>query len=190
MSPDQDWLINDNDETNDQLPPFPTDWVSQNSEFTVDEKLEILDNIKTAGNFFYHAARFVEAGRKYKKVTRYFNFFKDRTQNVDEKNRLDQFHLLNLLNYAATELKLGNYENVCTACNAALTIDPQNWKGLYRRGQAHGELKNYELCLEDLKRAHHLVPENKKILIEFERFKKYLVDYRQIEKKNYLKLFQ
>jgi peptidyl-prolyl isomerase D len=143
-----------------------------------------------AGNHFYNQGRFVEAGRRYKKATRYYNYFKDHMPNVDETKILDQCHILNLVNAAATELKLGNFEDVCGACNSALAIDVNNSKALFRRGQAHAELKNYELALEDLKRAHHLVPDNKFILSEFDRIKKYLMEYRQIEKKNYMKLFQ
>lgn len=186
----EDWKINDCDETEDKLPPFPNDWVDQEKDFTLDEKIDILISIRNAGNHFFNNQNFVEASRKYKKVTRYYNFFEDKTKNWDDKDKLRQYHLLNLLNFAASELKMRNFEEVCMACNEVLQYDSNNSKAYYRRGQALTELKNYELAIDDFKRAHQLVPESKSILVEFERAKKLLMDYRKIEKQHYVKMFQ
>lgn len=132
----------------------------------------------------------MEAARKYKKTTRYFTFFKDRTQNPEERQQLDNFQLVNLTNLAAVQLKLKNYEDVCTACQCAIKLDPNNSKALYRRGLAHIELKNYELALEDLRRANQVIPENKTVLHEFERARSLLMNYRKLEKLAYSKIFQ
>ena len=61
-------------------------------------------------------------------------------------------------------LKLKNYEDVCSTCQCAIKLDPNNSKALYRRGLANIELKNYELALDDLKRAHQILPENKRLV--------------------------
>ena len=185
----ENWGFCDNDETPDKLPPFPADWERYESDFTHEEKLSVLRVIKESGNYFYRAGEYVKSARKYKKVTRYFNFFKDHTMNEEEKKSLDAFQLVNLTNLAATELKLKDFNDVRFSANAAIKLDANNSKAYYRRGLANLELKNYEMALDDLKIANSLVPGNKVILKEFERAKKYLLDYRAIEKENYKRMF-
>lgn len=186
----ENWAYCDNDGTADTLPPFPTDWEHFGAEFTLAEKLDFLNLIKESGNHFYRAGNFVNSARKYKKVTRYYNFFKDHLTVEKEIQSLDSFQLVNLTNLAATELKLKAFNDVRFSCNAAVKIDPKNSKAFYRRGVANLELKNYELALDDLKMAHRLLPGNKTVLKEFDRAKNYLLDYRAAEKLRYKKMFE
>jgi peptidyl-prolyl isomerase D len=189
IPPGEDWGFCDNDGTPDNLPLYCSDWESFKNQFTVHEKLSILKTIKDSGNYFFKTGDYVKSARKYKKITRYYNFFKDQTTDDDEKKSLDDFQLVNLTNLAATELKLKQFDDVTHSCNAAIKLDSKNSKAYYRRGVAHVELKNYELALDDLKMAHSLVPGNKEILIEFERAKKYLLSYRATEKIKYKNMF-
>lgn len=186
----EDWAYCDDDGTPDRLPPFPADWERFTEKFAIDEKLEVLSLIKESGNHFYRSGDFLKSARKYKKVTRYYNHFKDHTVEENEKVQLDAFQLVNLTNLAATELKLEDYNDVRFSCNAAIKLDKNNSKAYFRRGKANLELKNYELALEDLKMAHKLVPANRAILKEFDRAKKFLLDYRAVEKTQMMKLFQ
>lgn len=185
----ESWAYCDNDATTDKLPPFPADWEKCGAEFSHLEKLDILNVIRESGNHFYRAGDFANSARKYKKLTRYYNFFKDTTAKHDLQS-LDSFQLVNLTNLAATELKLEEFTDVRFSCNAAVKIDSSNSKAYYRRGIANLELKNYELALEDLKMAHNLLPGNKAVLKEFHRAKKYLLDYRAAEKFRYKKMFK
>lgn len=185
----ESWNYCDNDATADTLPPFPTDWNKFGEEFSLDEKLDFLKIIKESGNHFYKAGDFVASARKYKKLTRYYNFFKEHADEEETKS-LDAFQLVNLTNLAATELKLEEFNDVRFSCNAAVKIDPKNSKAFYRRGVANLELKNYELALDDLKMAHSLLPGNKAVLKEFDRAKKYLLDYRAAEKLRYKRMFE
>ena len=186
----EDWAFCDNDETPDTLPPFPADWEMYLEQLSIEQKLDVLNVIKESGNIFYRAGDYAKSGRKYKKVTRYFNYFKDMTKDDDGKQALDSFQLINLTNLAATELKLKAFSDVKFSCNEVIKMDQNNSKAYYRRGLAHLEEKNYELALDDLKMAHKLVPGNRAILNEFERAKKLLLDYRAIQKTQLKKLFQ
>lgn len=60
--------------------------------------------------------KYIEARRKYKKAQRYYNFFKNYNNTSDRNDLLDNFHALNMVNMAAAELKLGEYENAKYAC--------------------------------------------------------------------------
>lgn len=186
----QDWAYCDDDGTPDTLPPFPADWDRYEDKLDIDEKIEFLCLIKESGNHFYRSGEFLKSARKYRKVTRYYNHFKDHTKDEQEKLKLDSFQLVNLTNLAATELKLEDYNEVRYSCNAAIKLDTNNSKALFRRGIANLELNNYELALEDLKMAHKLVPANRTILKEFDRAKKLLLDYRAVQKTQLKKLFQ
>jgi peptidyl-prolyl isomerase D len=174
----------------ESLPPFPADWDKITNEFSINEKMDILNKIKEAGNYFYRIEDYVQSSRKYKKVTRYFNTFKDCTTDPEEIKVMDALQLTSLTNLAATELKLLNYQDVIYSCNAAIKLDPNNTKAFYRRGVANLEMKNYEMAVEDLKMALKMSPNNKAIVKEFERAKKYLLDYRQTEKMSYKNMFK
>lgn len=181
--------ICDSDETEDKLPPFVRDWERYDDDFNVEEMLQILSCIKEAGNFYYKNRRFVEAARKYKKAIRYYNYFMDRTNFPQDKQRLNDFHIYNLLNYAAVELKLQHHQDVIFACNEVVKLRDDNAKAFFRRGLARASLKLYESALDDLKVAYKLSPDDKNILNEFERVKRLLMDYRRSEKSAYSKLF-
>jgi peptidyl-prolyl isomerase D len=187
---EDDWGYCDNDETADTLPPFPTDWEDLQKSVCINDKVDVLGRIKEAGNFFYRNEDYVQSARKYRKVTRYLNHFKDTTQDESDTKILDTIQLTNLTNLAACELKLHDYEDVRFSCNAAIKIDPNNIKAYYRRGLANLELKNYEAALDDLKMALKLSPNNKAVISEFERAKKFLLSYRAAEKTHYKKMFQ
>lgn len=178
IAPGQDWSINDNDETSDKLPPFPKDWSKFEDNFTIHEMLDHLDCIKAAGNYLFKEKRWVEACRRYKKAERYFNFFNNKIRAIEDRAKLEQFQLMNCLNLAAALLKLEDYENVLFACNSALALDPNNAKALFRRGQAHNRVKNYELAISDLSQVLQQLPGDKLVSAELSQARVKLGDYR------------
>lgn len=178
VAPGGDWGLNDNDETDDKLPPFPKDWTKFEIDFTINDMLEYLNAIKSAGNHFYARRQWVDACRRYKKAERYFNFFNNKIRIIEDRVKLEQFQLANSLNLAAALLRQEDFENVVFACNSALAIDPNNPKALFRRGQAHNALKNYELAITDLKQALEQIPTDKLVQGELTRAKCNLGDYR------------
>lgn len=173
-----DWGINDADGTEDTLPPFPKDWTKFEDDFTISEMLDQLTAIKEAGNHFYKNKRWVDACRRYKKAERYYNFFNNKIRQIEDRTRLEQFQLANSLNLAAALIKESDFENVVFACNTALAIDPTNAKALFRRGQAHNALKNYELAIADLRQALEQIPNDKLVQAELQRARASLGDYR------------
>lgn len=182
--------VNDDDETEDILPPFPRDWNLWESDLTLNEMIGYLKCIKEAGNFYYNERRFVEAARKYKKALRFYNHFNDRTNLPEEKEQLRAFFLCNNVNLAGVQLKLKNYAETIGASSEALKLNQHNVKALYRRAQARAALKMYESALDDFKMALKESPDSKQILEEFERVKKLLLDHRRTEKNAYSKLFK
>ncbi|XP_053697890.1 peptidyl-prolyl cis-trans isomerase D [Sabethes cyaneus] len=178
IAPGADWGLNDEDETEDKLPPFPKDWNQFEKDFTISEMLVELNCIKMAGNYFFKQQRWIEAARRYKKAGRYFDFFNNKIRFIEDRPKLEQFQLVNYLNQAAVQLKLNLNEDAVHACTAALGIDPGNSKALFRRGIAHNKLKNYEKAIDDLRQVVERIPNDKLILNEYTRAKSNLGDYR------------
>lgn len=163
--------------------------------------MQILETIKSAGNLFFGNQEFVVACRKYKKTVRYYNFLKDKLEAVyrpgltvqELREKLQSIHQINsvvCLNIAAVELKLNNVLNAKNACDEVLLYDPSNPKALYRRGQAHIGLKNYDDALIDLEQAYRSLPNDRKIQNEYQRAKEIWRNYQNQQKDVYKHLFE
>ena len=58
-------------------------------------------------------------------------------QNEEENEKLQRLRLSCLTNCAWSEVSQGHYVQAIELCNAAITIDPGNFKAFLRRAQAH-----------------------------------------------------
>lgn len=154
-----------------------------------------------AGNSFFKEKKYVESCRKYKKTVRYYNFLKDKLETKYRKGltiqelreKLQNLHQINsvgCLNLSAVELKLNNVENAKNACDEVLLVDPNNAKALYRRGQAHIGLKNYDDALIDLEQAYRSLPKDKNIQNEYQRAKEIWRNYQNQQRNVYKNLFE
>lgn len=159
--------------------------------------MELLTGIRQSGNHFYQLGRYHEARAKYRKASRYYlylnkqfgwqqlNHFKKHLGDADLR-KIDAFSVVNNINAAAVDLKLGNYVSAKYDCSEAIRLDPKCSKAFYRRGQAQRGLKNYEEAINDLKEAHRLLPENKQIVNELNSTKQLLAEYNR-QQRNALK---
>lgn len=68
LDPSGDWGFYDEYVLFDNLPPFPEDWHLKHecNEFSIENKLKILNSIKTSGNHLYNLHNFIDASRRYK----------------------------------------------------------------------------------------------------------------------------
>lgn len=169
--------------------------------FQIERAVQVLESIKSAGNLFFGKQEYVEACRKYKKTIRYYNFFKDQLEAKHRdgltmqqlREKLKAIHKMKwivCLNMAAVELKLNNVENAKNACDEVLSNDSSNPKALYRRGQAHIGLKNYDDALIDLEKAYRFLPHDKNIQNEYQRAKETWRNYQNQQKNVYKNLFE
>ncbi|KAH8406818.1 hypothetical protein KR222_004429 [Zaprionus bogoriensis] len=194
LKPDMDWGVECCDETKDKLPTYPQDWTGKFSKHTSDASVSLLTGLRQAGNHFYQLGRYHEARAKYRKANRYYTLLRKnfdwqqlkRSQGDSDLRKLDAFSVVNNINMAAVELKLGNYQYAKHECSEALRLDPNCSKAYYRRGQAQRAMRNYEEAIKDLKQAHALLPENKQILNELNSAKQLLAEYNK-QQRNALK---
>ena len=79
----------------------------------------------------------------------------------DLKAQSSELLLAGHLNLAMAYLKVDNFVEVIKNCDKALAIDPNNEKGLFRRGQAYYGQKEYDLAKNDFTAVLKLDPNNK-----------------------------
>lgn len=196
ISPGEDWCYKDKDGA-DIWPPFPQDWEGKFDKHKPNEIVSMLTVIRNAGNEFFSSEQFYEARRKYRKATRYYNFFRKKFEwkeegyeNPEDLASLDQFNVLNSGNMAAVEMKIGQFTNAKHYSSEAIRFDPSNSKAYFRRGQANISLQNYEEAIADLAKAKSLVPDNKRVINELNRAKKLQAEFDRAQKQALKNLFK
>lgn len=186
--PDGSMMIED-DGTGDIYPNYPAD---SNADLkNKEEVLAIAKLIKDSGNQCFKKQDFTTARKKYNKALRYLRTLGEGSDlSPEEQKDLGQDSALPiLLNIAAVSLKLADYEDAINQCEEALDIDPRNTKALFRRGQAHRALKDWDIALIDLNKALEAEPEDKGIKTEIARVKKDIDEQKKKERQAYSKMF-
>ncbi|XP_061919405.1 mitochondrial import receptor subunit TOM34 [Entelurus aequoreus] len=74
--------------------------------------------------------------------------------------RHDPAQVATFTNRALCFLSLGQFKDAVRDCDEALMIDRTNVKALYRRAQAHKELKDVKACKNDLHKLLEVEPKN------------------------------
>eukprot|EP00934_Nitzschia_sp_Nitz4_P001172 Nitzschia sp. Nitz4//scaffold2_size372955//143616//144821//NITZ4_000404-RA/size372955-processed-gene-0.25-mRNA-1//1//CDS//3329546721//1172//frame0 len=87
-------------------------------------------------------------------------------------------------------LKTGKHKQSAQVASAALQIDANNVKALFRRALAYRQMGDYELAKADLKQALQLDANNTAVKKEFVALKKAMENAKQAQKKGLQKAFQ
>lgn len=93
------------------------------------------------------------------------------------------------LNKALCHQKLNDFDEVKHSCNEVLTLQPDNVKALFRRGQAFFSLGEIDNALKDFEHCHKVDPENKAALNQITICKQKIKQYHDEEKKRYKNMF-
>ena len=97
--------------------------------------------------------------KQYKRIAQYLGPPDDFAE--EEKSNKDQLLLAGHLNLAICYIKTRNYSDAIKSCTEALSIDPRNEKGLFRRGTAYFENREFDLAKKDFESVIKLDPNNK-----------------------------
>jgi len=81
--------------------------------------------------------------------------------SAEEKEKYDDLKCKCFLNMAACQVKAECYEGVVQNCNQALSLQPKNIKGLYRRGKAYQAIGNLAQARSDAVKLLNIAPRNK-----------------------------
>ncbi|CAL7948493.1 unnamed protein product [Xylocopa violacea] len=139
-------------------------------EWTPEEKYSVALKYKEAGVILYKDYRCVDAFYRFSKACKILitlEPIQDLELNKELENNINNLRLVLYNNMAGCQLNRKNYEYAVSLCNKILNKEDNNVKALYRRGVAHGNLKDLEKAVADLKKAVNLEPHNQTIKEQF-----------------------
>ncbi|XP_035722501.1 peptidyl-prolyl cis-trans isomerase D-like isoform X1 [Vespa mandarinia] len=189
----ENWNLEENDGSEDIYTPWPEDWdyALCTDKLTYKHVSEVIKKIKDSGNSYFSMKNYIDAGRKYKKALRYYEWMIKLTDMPDTLgDSATGLKVTTMLNLAAVQLKKKDYRSTLKLCNEVLEIDTSNGKAFFRRGQAYMGLNEYEAGLADLKHSLAECPNNKDILKEIEKVKKVMNSYLAVEKATCQRMFK
>jgi len=169
----------------DALPNYPED-----SDVKREDILHIIDaaeNFRQIGNKLFGASNFSGAVAKYEKAIRYIDYSDGATD--EQEKRLKAAKAPCFANSAACYLKLNQNRDALSACDKALALEPNNIKVLFRKGQAQGNLKEYDDSLVTLREALKLDKDNKEIKNYTEKVKKLQEALKKKQQKAFSSMF-
>jgi tetratricopeptide (TPR) repeat protein len=109
---------------------------------------------KVEGNALFKRGKIQEAINRYSKGLDMLRG--DPKEEKDKQTKADLY-----ANRAACYVQLYEPTKVRDDCNAALTLVPNHFKALLRRGQANEALEKYKAAAEDFQAALRMHPEDK-----------------------------
>ncbi|XP_030030302.2 peptidyl-prolyl cis-trans isomerase D isoform X1 [Manduca sexta] len=192
----QHWDVFCRDGTADRLPEYAEDYPDIES-IPLIQLMSSIKDVKNSGNCFFGENRYKGAVRKYLKCLRYIDFVKERLENVKDEDQQDSLHEITRmytlqcnLNLAACYTKLDDHTACIKCCAEVLELNPRNEKALYRRGQAHFAIGNYDAALADLKLADKVSPQNRAVLKLLEEVRLTNKSYNEVQKQRLSKFFR
>ncbi len=137
-------------------------------ELTDQERLEIAKKHKEEGSKLFKSNHIREAAMHYSKSVQYLAAVDPDTplevENLEEYEReIVSLRSVSLLNLAACQLKLDQYDYVVRNCSRVLEVEPGNVKSWYRKAKALLAVRDYESARRDLLKAKELDPGNQAV---------------------------
>lgn len=157
-------------------------------EMNTDEKLEQGVLVKERGTQYFKAGKFRQAVIQYKKIIQWLEHESGLSDEESAKSK--SLLLAASLNLAACYLKLSEYRQALEHCNKALEFEPNNEKGLFRRGESYMGVNEHELAKEDFTKVIQLYPNNKAARAQMAQCQQRIREQHQREKKIYANMFQ
>ena len=149
-----------------------------------DERVKAAEYCKNRGSDFFKQGKYSLALKQYRRTVQHVG--PHEASAPPEKTAV---LLAGYLNLALTYLKLNRPLDAKDNANLALEIEPENVKGLFRRGLSYLSIKEYEKAKADFERVIQLDPGNKAAKVELANTVKAMKDYRERERRLYGNMF-
>lgn len=164
------------------------DKAKESWEMNVEEKLEQSTIVKERGTVYFKEGKYKQAVLQYKKIVSWLEY--ESSLSNEDAQKAQSLRLASHLNLAMCHLKLQAFSAAIESCNKALELDNNNEKGLFRRGEAHLAVNDFELARADFQKVLQLYPSNKAAKVQLavcqQRIRKQLAR----EKKLYANMFE
>lgn len=157
-------------------------------EMSSEEKLEQSAIVKERGTVYFKEGKYKQALLQYKKIVSWLEY--ESSFSSEEVQKAQALRLASHLNLAMCHLKLQAFSAAVESCNKALELDSNNEKGLFRRGEAHLAVNDFDLARADFQKVLQLYPSNKAAKVQLavcqQRIRKQIAR----EKKLYANMFE
>ncbi|KAM7243780.1 hypothetical protein CapIbe_004388 [Capra ibex] len=157
-------------------------------EMSSEEKLEQSTIVKERGTVYFKEGKYKQAVLQYKKIVSWLEY--ESSFSDEDAEKAQALRLASHLNLAMCHLKLQAFSAAIENCNKALELDSNNEKGLFRRGEAHLAVNDFDLARADFQKVLQLYPSNKaakaQLVVCQQRIRKQL----EKEKKLYANMFE
>uniref|UniRef100_A0A8D0EFI5 peptidylprolyl isomerase n=1 Tax=Salvator merianae TaxID=96440 RepID=A0A8D0EFI5_SALMN len=157
-------------------------------EMNTEEKLEQGSIAKQKGTQYFKEGKYKQAAVQYKKIVLWLEH--ETRLSDEEEAKSKSLKLAAHLNLAMCHLKLKEYSQALENCNKALELDSTNEKGLFRRGEAHLAVNDFELARADFQNVLQLYPSNKAAKVQLIICQQKIREQHEREKKMYANMFQ
>ncbi|CAF1612912.1 unnamed protein product [Rotaria magnacalcarata] len=151
------------------------------------EKLEQAEVLKKRAGELFTGGHYQAAVKKYNKIGDYLQTANHESE--DDKKKAQELKLSAQSNTALCYLKLNDYVECIRSCEKALELDPKNEKCLFRRGQCHLAMSNFEEALKDFHDVQKLNPSNSAAAQSIQKCRDQIKAYQQKEKQLYANIF-
>ncbi|EZA62002.1 Peptidyl-prolyl cis-trans isomerase FKBP4 [Ooceraea biroi] len=156
-------------------------------EWSAGEKYQVALRYKERGVELFRDSRIVDAFHEFSRACKILITLEpipDPDLKLEEQLESDIKGLRLALynNMAMCQLSRKNYEHVVSLCTKVLDRDRNNVKALYRRGMAHGSMRDNEKAVADLKVALILEPSNCAVKEQFNNYNSKL--HESIQRRN------
>lgn len=130
------------------------------------ERLDIAKKHKEEGTTLFKDNQLYGAAIRYSKAFQYLaavdvDILLEVTSLEDYEKEILSLRSMAMLNLAACQLKLKQYDHVVKNCNHVLALEPSNVKALYRKAKGLLGMKDFEEARECALKAHELEPSNR-----------------------------
>ncbi|XP_068731003.1 tetratricopeptide repeat protein 9C-like [Montipora capricornis] len=170
------------------------------SKLTPEERVEIGQALKEKGNEYFKKQEYRNAMKNYHKALLNVKGLMDQPNipgmeslcsDISDELKVSihqiQFSCYN--NLAACLLKDGRWDRSEHYCSEALKLQPENAKALFRRGQCHFHMKDFDKAQNDLQAAEKLEPKDSSIKKMLAMLEVELKKVKEKEKKIYAGMF-
>jgi len=154
---------------------------------TIADMAEEATKVKDEGNQFFKNQDYNNALKYYEKALDIFRFAFPKAEGEDEI--INKVKLPCLLNSAACQLKLKMYRDAWLSCEKSLDIDPKSVKAIFRRGQSHLGMSEFDKAMKDYEAALTLDPKSKELQQALLDLKQQEEIYRKKQKQMCAKMF-
>eukprot|EP01135_Chromosphaera_perkinsii_P010806 Nk52_evm1s2241 gene=Nk52_evmTU1s2241 len=162
------------------------------ADMTLSERLSTGMAKKERGNNLFNRALYEQAINAYSKGIEFMvfpeTFDEDNSEEVEVLENLKDTKVKCMNNLASALVKVKDYKKALQVCEDVLVIDSESVKALFRKGQAHLAINEYDEARAFLKRAVSLEPSNQEIRDEFEKAKLKEFASKKKQKKIYSKM--